>query len=509
MPDTPSHGRHNRRAPIFARLIPAAWIKNNRWHRCGSSRKLSSACLLLVIPIFAIFVAGCASFGPYHANTPDQPFNSVRGPKDGRYRLAFVEFGDQGSALDNSQRKAALDVIRRAERPLLFVYIHGWQNNADSGDVCRFEHFLDTVSSFPGVTGRKVNVIGVYIAWRGKDLTIPGLSLLTFYSRKAVGGQIAAQNSCLATINELALAAREPSKKIHHCVLIGHSFGALLLENTISHSILDASGNGSRNTSPWDMAVAFNSADSSIGTRQLLKELDYLYKYDSTRHAYVSRSPGEEEVTAVPENRPFLVFLQSENDQATGTFFPIGTGFYNTISLRYHWEKVPVPGHHGQKVAEREFYTRTPGNNPYLVNYHVVPLGEVSPPPRLRATGNRAFEANIAQNHPDYSFYTSEHNDGHENRLCHNGNYNPDEARPSTGRELWRHWQFVYTGNARVPCWIVRVPKDIIWGHGGLWSDNSVAMLAALFRIQFPLTGAGEVAPPPLLRAPKASDLQQ
>jgi hypothetical protein len=464
---------------------------------------------LLVPHVFTILVAGCASFGPYHANTPDQPFNSVRGPKDGRYRLAFVEFGDQGSPLDNSQRKAALEAIRRAERPLLFVYIHGWLNNANSADVCRFEHFLDTISSFPEVTGQKVNVIGVYIAWRGKDLTIPGLNLLTFYSRKAVGGEIASQNSCLATINELALAAREPSKKIHHCILMGHSFGALLLGNTISHSILDASTNGVRNTSPWDMAVAFNSADSSIGTRQLMKELDYLYQYNSTRHAYVGRTPGEEEGTAVPENRPFLVILQSENDQATGAFFPIGTGFYNTISLRYHWERVPVPGHHGQKVSEREFYTRTPGNNPYLVNYHVVPLGETSPPPGLRATENRAFEANMTRNHPDYSFYTSEHNDGHENRFCHNGNYSPDEARPPTGRELWRRWQFVYTGNARVPCWIVRVPKDIIWGHGGLWSDNSVAMLAALFRMQFPLTAAGKMAQPPLLRAPKASDVQQ
>src|SRR6266446_6225186 len=177
----------------------------------------------------AILWASCASYGPYHANTAAEPSNSIRGPKDGRYKMAFIEFGDQGSPLDNSQRKAALEVIRRAERPLLFVYIHGWQNNANSGDVCKFEHFLDTVSSFPEVAGQKANVIGVYIAWRGKDLTIPGLDLLTFYSRKAVGGQSAAQNSCLATINELALAAREPSKKLHHCILIGHSFGALLL----------------------------------------------------------------------------------------------------------------------------------------------------------------------------------------------------------------------------------------------------------------------------------------
>jgi exosome complex RNA-binding protein Rrp42 (RNase PH superfamily) len=65
------------------------------------------------------------------------------------------------------------------------------------------------------------------------------------------------------------------------------------------------------------------------------------------------------------------------------------------------------------------------------------------------------------------------------------------------------------TGNARVPCWIVRVPREIIRGHGGLWSDNSVAMLAALFRIQFPITAAGTVAPPPLHRAPNTPDLQQ
>jgi hypothetical protein len=112
----------------------------------------------------------------------------------------------------------------------------------------------------------------------GVDLTVPGLKFFTFWSRKSDGATIAAQNGCLATISELALAARAPDKTYHHCVLLGHSFGGLVLENTISHSILDASSNGSRNTSPWDMAVAFNAADSSIGRRQLMSELDYLYK---------------------------------------------------------------------------------------------------------------------------------------------------------------------------------------------------------------------------------------
>jgi hypothetical protein len=471
-------------------------------------KKLNAPASTFVRLALAMLLASCASYGPYHANTASQPLNSIRGSSDGRYKLAFIEFGDQGSPLDTSQRKAALEAIHQTQRPLLFVYIHGWMNNAVSGDVCRFEHFLDQVSSFPEFTGRKINVIGVYIAWRGKDLTIPGLDLLTFWTRKSTGEGLGAANSCLATIEELAVAAREPGKEYHHTVLLGHSFGALVLGNTISHSILGANGEGGRNSSPWDMAVAFNSAAGSIRTRQLMSELDYLYKYDPQRRAYVSRGNLGEETTAVSENRPSLVFLQSENDQATGTFFPIGTSLSNAVNLHYHWQKVPVPGSNGQKVSEGEFYTHTPGNDKYLVNYHVVPLGETAPPAGLRANENRAFEANIKQNHPDYTFYTSEHNDGHEKSFCRNGDYTAGDVRPPTGKEFWRKWKFVYTGNARVPCWIVRVPKDIIWGHGGLWSDNSIAMFGALFRMEFPLTG-GKVATPKPIKAPTTPDLQQ
>src|SRR5262249_59274960 len=112
---------------------------------------------------------------------------------------------------------------------------------------------------------------------RGKDLTIPGLDLLTFWNRKLTGGAVAAQNSCLATINELALAAREPGKQVHHCVLMGHSFGGLVLSNTISHSILDASSTGARNASPWDMAVGVQPAGGAIRAPPLGSEFGFLF----------------------------------------------------------------------------------------------------------------------------------------------------------------------------------------------------------------------------------------
>ena len=93
-----------------------------------------------------------------------------------------------------------------------------------------------------------------------------------------------------------------------------------------------------------------------------------------------------------------LIILQSENDHATGTYSPIGTGLFNLVNLRFHWDQVPVPGGSGQQLPEGEFYTQTPSNNKYLVNFHVVPLGDATPPPGLKAADDRAFEANIRQN---------------------------------------------------------------------------------------------------------------
>ena len=205
--------------------------------RISASEGVITGCWTLVKFGLITLVASCASYGPYHGNSASAPSNSVRGPADGRYKFAFIEFGDQGSELDPSQRAAALDVIRRAPRPMLILYIHGWQNNANSGDVCRFEHFIDTLSRYPEAVGRKVNLIGIYIAWRGKDVTLPVAKFLTFWNRRSTGGQIAAANGCLAAISELALAARAPDKTFHHCLLLGHSFGGLVLENTLSHCI--------------------------------------------------------------------------------------------------------------------------------------------------------------------------------------------------------------------------------------------------------------------------------
>ena len=141
--------------------------------------------------------------------------------------------------------------------------------------------------------------------------------------------------------------------------------------------------------------------------------------------------------------------------------------------------------------------------------FHVVPIGAVTPPSGLSTYENRAFEANIRQNIHNRTFLTSEQNDGHEKQFCRGPDYTPGETRPPTGKEDWRRWEFVYSGNAHVPCWIVRVPKEIIWGHGGLWSDNSVAMFGALYRMHFPLNAEGQATSSQRASIPRAPDTRK
>jgi len=91
-------------------------------HSSVKMRDANSICyrVLFVLTLVSL-LDSCQSYGPYHANTASEPLNSVRGPSDGRYKFAFIEFGDQGSAMDMSQRAVALNAIRQAQRPLLFV----------------------------------------------------------------------------------------------------------------------------------------------------------------------------------------------------------------------------------------------------------------------------------------------------------------------------------------------------------------------------------------------------
>ena len=74
----------------------------------------------------------------------------------------------------------------------------------------------------------------------------------------------------------------------------------------------------------------------------------------------------------------------------------------------------------------------------------------------------------------------------------------PSASAPKTQPQAWQI-QFVgdhdkYIG-VHVPFWIVRVPSDIIDNHGGIWSDNNMALMAAIFRMHRPILANNVIAP--------------
>lgn len=160
---------------------------------------------------------------------------------------------------------------------------------------------------------------------------------------------------------------------------MGHSFGGLIVERTVAHTMRTLQGQNVR--PPWDLALILNPASDAVLARQLVASLDSLYRYDPH-----SRSHN-------PKDRVFYTSAARDSES-------------------------------GAQAARRG-----------------------APEPAMASADWRSWQIRYA------------------------GDVDP-------GR---------YGGNVRVPFWIVRVPSHIINNHGGIWSDNNMALMATIFRLHRPL----------------------
>jgi pimeloyl-ACP methyl ester carboxylesterase len=450
----------------------------------------SELVLLLLLAPAAVVLFGCASPSPSYEGGRRNILND-----DSEYKLAAIEFGELGSYADPYGRELsnAIDLLRSTDRPLLVVYIHGWHNSATSDDVGRFKGFLSRLSTSRQVITNHLNVVGVYFAWSGDSLKIPVVNTLTFWDRKRVAERIASNGDCLDAIEQLSQAARIHERS--YTFLIGHSFGGLILERTVEHTLRTLQGQNVK--PPWDLALILNPASDSVLARQLVRDLESLYRYDPRpvpdsplkwAGRYEPRSGGN----PISENQPTIVELQSENDSATGLTFPIGSSLGVFVGGHWTWNQVAVPGGSTDPkpraiVSEREFYLSTPGNSRYLINYVVAPWKVPEFP-----QGSDAFDYNLQNNSEDGVFYTS----APKNSQAAADAGRQSQSAPAAPTTNWLAWKIQYAGekdsaeyrgNARVPFWIVRVPSQIIDNHGGIWSDNNMALMAAIFRMHRPI----------------------
>jgi hypothetical protein len=383
------------------------------------------------ICISALWLTSCTSLSPLRPNTTANPTNSVIA-QDG-YKVAFVEFGEQGSYQDPTQLQSALALIHDTPQPLVITYVHGWQNNVESGDVQSFESLLARLNRAPAIRNVGFHVVGVYLGWRGKLTPVPVLKEISFWNRKATAERLASNYDCYDAIASISEEARRKGRGNQYTVLLGHSFGGLIVERSVAHAInAEIHGHAEADRSmPADLVIAVNPAADSVLARQMIAAL-YSRKTEGTR--------------------PLFVSITSTGDWATGTVFPIGTGL---ASVSKGFNEVEVPGPGDTPVSERKFFTSTPGHNEMLINHVTVDKHETINSPN----GLPALEENLEHNHVGNGFTL-------------------DRA----GGKL-DVWQIKRVGDVDVPYWDVQVDPSIIKDHGDIWNERAEAMVAAIFRM--------------------------
>jgi hypothetical protein len=379
----------------------------------------------------------------------------VNGPG---YKVAFIEFGEQGSYQDPTQLKNALDLIQNMDKPLVITYVHGWQNNAESDDVGRFESLLARLNQAPAIRDVGFHVAGVFLGWRGKLTAVPVMKEISFWNRKATAERLASNYDCYDAIASISEAARKYHGARQYTVLLGHSFGGLIVERSVAHAInAEIHGHADADRSmPADLMIVVNPASDSILARQMIAAL-YSRKTEGTR--------------------PLFVSITSTGDSATGLAFPVGTSLAATTKA---FNKVPAPGPEGTMQSERKFYTSTPGHNEMLINHVTLNLQKTIVSPQ----GQPALETNLEHNLSADVFAL----DGTNGKL-----------------DLW---QIKHIGDVDVPYWDVKVDPSIIKNHGDLWNERAEAMMAAIFRMTNPMLNPHPKPRATLHRAPDFNRLQ-
>jgi len=250
---------------------------------------------------------------------------------DSEYFLGFVEIDDQGQLRDRNQMDTVINELREMagkDSLLINVYVHGWQHNASPRDtnVESFSEHLQKLSQIETRLAKKQNrssrkITGIYVGWRGKSISIPGLNIITFWERKNT-----ALNVGYMSIAELFLKLEEISNVRNswippiksRLVIMGHSFGGQAVFSATSQILASRFIDSREHKTHQDTAKGFG--DLVVLLNPALEALRYAPLYDLSN----------ERCSYFPEQRPRLAILTSETDYATKIAFPIGR-FFSTL----------------------------------------------------------------------------------------------------------------------------------------------------------------------------------
>jgi hypothetical protein len=303
--------------------------------------------------------------------------------KDG-YTIGYVELNDQGELFNRDQMTNVLDALQDMagkKDVLMVVFAHGWNHRAKEGDgnINTFRKVLENVSITEGkdAGNRKGKprreVFGVYVGWRGLSLKIPVLEYLTFWDRKNTAAKVGTGDvtevvsrielvkrtrdaikvqevvasvtaSCIDKHSEKCSGELEKAKTAKsdtRLVVIGHSFGGLVVQSAIDRVLIDrAIRTDGANSGYQGTVEGFGNLVILINPAFEAQRFNSMFKLQEYRGTYFDNQ------------LPVELVLTSSRDYATKLAFPVGRAFSSTFE-KQGWDSknLQTIGHYDSFVT--------------------------------------------------------------------------------------------------------------------------------------------------------------
>jgi pimeloyl-ACP methyl ester carboxylesterase len=280
----------------------------------------------------------------------------------GAYWSGFVEFDDEGWLFDSNGQPSQIDVFQarlneelRAEPDtdfLVVAFVHGWHHNAHDNDcnVHEFRAMLKTASDryallYPDPLQHKRRVVGLYIGWRGESLNMAGVRYTTVLDRRNAAERVAKGDvrGLFALLRKVQVAEVRASTRADRMrtVVVGHSFGGLIAFHGLSPALLNelelTKPQAGRDCRPVLARSPANPLSiKSGGIERTARQADDIAlpafpdllvlinpAFEGSRFETLHDLMRPSECPYAPE-RPKLVVVTADNDDATGSIFTAG-----------------------------------------------------------------------------------------------------------------------------------------------------------------------------------------
>lgn len=429
-----------------------------------------------VIPMLKTenLLALCAP-GVGRGHTGSELLNSIE--EYGTHTIGYVEYSDQGWEYNGGEQRKAL--IKRLRNDLNtpgsedtavvnVVFVHGWHHSAHDDD-CNVNEFramiqqlnTDLQQSVDGIKApMRFRFNGVYMSWRGESLTLPILHHATVFDRRNAAEHVAkgAARELFADLRRLELddeethaSARHPHGRVRTLV-IGHSFGALIVFHSLSPALI----NDLSLARPLDGtdAAAFSCGKAALSRRFwpdmtiLINPAFEASRFQALHDVATQAVPCQEEIPRPNMMvRPKMVVVTADNDIVTGKVYTV---FRAVASIFEQYDATSEVS----EALERD------------ANIHVVGFVKRFQTHRLalgKMNGQSCvIESEIflkPENAPAIAAFAAQA---------------PASRSPANAlRDAQQH--SVSASNAAHYVWVVGVPPEIVNGHDGFLYPNAKA----------------------------------